>query len=264
MKPAWRRKKRRRLKLFDLPRWGIALFGALALLAITIGAAPQVTQKVFPNEGWKPVQTHTEPIVPEIGAEEAGTDQENDQIHQLAGFVMVSNYRVFPDLAYMIAQAAVDAGEEFGIPPAYLIALAFVESTFNYAAVSESDCVGLLQINPAVWLADEDNKDGLTAAGIAGKLKDLYDPVINMRAGAYILSHYWDQGKRQNSGDSLKFALTRYLGGDTNSHYVKFEHAVGKLYVFKQQSASRDISSIRKNITDSASGAGSIQNTVDN
>jgi soluble lytic murein transglycosylase-like protein len=149
-------------------------------------------------------------------------------------FIMDNNRKIFTALAIHISKSIMVVSKEYNIPPVYLLALAYVESTFRYDAVSEADCVGLLQINPAVWLNNTDNEADLSAAGIAFAISDLYDPETNLRAGAHIFSHYYNQAKEAKSSDPLKYALTKYLGGDKNNHYAKFIAAVGKFVIYKE------------------------------
>lgn len=183
-----------------------------------------------------------EPIAPVIVGSDTETPQETPPERtvkytkdQFADYIQKTNPKVFSDLAAIIADGIFRASQEFDIDPLYLLALAEIESTFNYTAVSNADCVGLLQINPEVWLK-EGNAQGLQGAGIATTTKDLYDPYVNSRAGAFIVKHYMQQGETKEPHSSpLEFALTRYLGGTVNAHYEKFLRAVGKFTVYSNQ-----------------------------
>lgn len=63
---------------------------------------------------------------------------------------------------------------EYRLPARLLAAVVYVESSCNPRAVSGSNSIGLLQVNPRVW----------------GHKAELKDPVSNMRIGASILKQY--------------------------------------------------------------------------
>jgi soluble lytic murein transglycosylase-like protein len=69
------------------------------------------------------------------------------------------------------------------LPPALLYAVAQTESAFNPRAIefprNGTRSIGVMQIN-SIWF------DELAAAGISEA--ELYDPCVNIRAGAWILS----------------------------------------------------------------------------
>jgi soluble lytic murein transglycosylase-like protein len=72
---------------------------------------------------------------------------------------------------------------EPNVPPALLYAIAKVETAFDPRAIefprNGTRSVGVMQIN-SIWF------DELAAAGISEK--ELYDPCVNIHAGAWILS----------------------------------------------------------------------------
>lgn len=157
----------------------------------------------------------------------------------MSGFMQAQNEQVYPDLAEVILDATIKAAAEFEIPPVYLFALIAVESSYNYADVSSADCLGLMQVNPKVWVTDKDNKENLVQAGIVSKRADLFDPKKNIRAGAYILRHYIDKGISEGAANPMKYALERYFGG-SNNHYAKVCQMLGAYHVWvaSQQTAS--------------------------
>jgi len=148
-------------------------------------------------------------------------------------YIREHNYKVFPELAELIATGIIDTGEKFEMPSEFLLALSQVESSFNYFVISNADCIGLLQINPKVWVQNKENPHNLIKAGILKQTIDLYDPVINLHAGAYIFKHYYKQGLQKNVPNPLKYTLTKYFGGETNDHFLKFTTALGEFLMFK-------------------------------
>jgi soluble lytic murein transglycosylase-like protein len=163
----------------------------------------------------------------------------NVQIRLFSEFIRSENYKVFPRLAIHISEMIHDIAEEYSVPPEYLLAITSIESAFNHAAVSSANCIGLMQINPEVWVQDETNESGLRVNGLVSDVLELYDPEVNIRAGAYILTHYLQQAEMQEAEHPLKYALTRYLGGISNDHYAKFESALGKWFVFAMEASEK-------------------------
>jgi soluble lytic murein transglycosylase len=93
----------------------------------------------------------------------------------------------------------------YGLDPALLAAVVYVESRFDPNARSDAGAIGLMQLLPK------------TAKGIAERtggsrfvLADLRDPEINVRYGAWYLDHLRDQ-----YGD-IPTALAAYHAGQGN------------------------------------------------
>jgi len=103
----------------------------------------------------------------------------------------------------LTGQVAVD----YGVSPAVLAALVFVESSCNPNAVSGRKSVGLTQVNPLVWKYTK---------------SQLMDPERNLRIGAQILASYTHK-------HGLVEGLHRYngLGNHTNSYAEKVLTAAG-------------------------------------
>ena len=159
---------------------------------------------------------------------------QSDTAAIFAEYIEEYNPRVFPELAAIIANSIESVGEEYGIPPVFLLALAQVESSFNYMAVSKAKCIGLLQINPSVWVLDASNEHSLKKSGIVQTRQSLFDPLTNIRAGAHIFSLYYRKAIDSGATSAIKSTLTRYFGGQTNNHYAKFEAALGSFYMYLQ------------------------------
>jgi soluble lytic murein transglycosylase-like protein len=101
------------------------------------------------------------------------------------------------------------------LPPALLYAIAEVETDFDPRAIEHprngTRSIGVMQIN-SVWF------EKLAAAGISEK--DLYDPCINIHAGAWILSQ-----EVQRYGYTWE-AIGAYNAGpyDSRSHHWKVRY----------------------------------------
>ena len=105
--------------------------------------------------------------------------------------------------ADLTGQVAID----YGVSPAVLAALVFVESSCNPNAVSGRKSVGLTQVNPLAWKYTK---------------IELMDPEKNLRVGAQILAHYVHR-------HGLVEGLHHYngMGNPTNEYAEKVLTAAG-------------------------------------
>jgi soluble lytic murein transglycosylase-like protein len=110
--------------------------------------------------------------------------------------VLWRQYRVARQEATLIAQAVLDAANQYAVSPVLLLAVIATESGFDRQAVSAVGAQGLMQILPAAH-------PQLIAAS-----HDLTEPAENVRIGSSILRQYLDA-----SGGDLGAALKRYSGG---------------------------------------------------
>lgn len=95
--------------------------------------------------------------------------------------------------------------DNYGLEPQLVAAVIYQESKFDATAVSESGAVGLMQLLPA------------TAQGIADRTggagwheRDLVNPELNVRYGAWYLRHLLDKYEDE------RLALAAYNAGQTN------------------------------------------------
>jgi soluble lytic murein transglycosylase len=124
-----------------------------------------------------------------------------------AVYVLEAEPRWYERLRYPLRyeQIVVGHAENYRLQPELLAAVIYQESKFDAKAVSESGAVGLMQLLPA------------TAQGIADRTggsgwheRDLVDPELNVRYGAWYLRHLLDK-----YGDE-KLALAAYNAGQAN------------------------------------------------
>jgi len=109
--------------------------------------------------------------------------------------------RVYPRLANEVVDYVIDKSK-YGLLTLAIIA---TESSFDAQAVSKSGAVGLMQVKPSVW------KEELRKQKIITTQRDLFDPLVNIKAGEYILGKYIQQCK------SVQGGLSKYLTGKCNS-----------------------------------------------
>ncbi len=103
----------------------------------------------------------------------------------------------------------VSHGENYDLPPSLLAAVAYSESGFDPRAVSPAGAVGLMQLLPstAQGIADRTGGGGF-------RRRDLYDPEISVRYGAWYLAHLRD--KYADHPQALDLALAAYNAGQGN------------------------------------------------
>ncbi len=94
---------------------------------------------------------------------------------------------------------------EHGLDPALLAAVIYQESKFRPSAESSSGAIGLMQLTPATAKGI-----AIRTGGHAFKTKDLYDPEINIRYGAWYLD---DLFKKYHSE---RLVLAAYNAGQGN------------------------------------------------
>lgn len=148
---------------------------------------------------------------------------------RMSEYIQTKNITVYPALADTIAESILSVEEKYSIPRLVMLALVEVESGYNYAAVSDAGAIGLTQVHKTTWM-DQTNPENLVKLGVIKKNSDLYDPVKNIKAGAFILNRYYTQAK--NTDAPMRQALTRYYGGTNNDHYAKVCQRIGEFYVF--------------------------------
>ena len=93
--------------------------------------------------------------------------------------------------------------------PIILLALMARESSFNPFVRSKAGAIGLGQIHPKFWA------DKLKRNGLIREVRDLYDPVINVRCTYFVFL-----ACLKEADNDLPKALRKYVGGK-NAVYVK-------------------------------------------
>lgn len=112
---------------------------------------------------------------------------------------LIKKYRVKSVEASRLADYFLEAAAEYNLDPYLIVAQSYAESSFINHALSNKGAVGLMQIMPQFWARGQ-------IEFIKG-VEDLYNPRLNVRAGAYILRYYLDK-----TGDMVS-ALRAYHGG---------------------------------------------------
>ena len=185
-------------------RNGLALFGAIAAVALLMGARPVVDQTVQAG----PMPTAFGTIRHEgISLYATGADAENPQ-HRTLAVYLSRRYRVALDATEQLVGAAHEAGSRVGIDPLLILAVMAVESRFNPIAESVMGAKGLMQVIPKF------HQDKLEEHG--GE-DSVFEPMTNILVGSRILK---DAMRR---GGGLMPGLQLYAGafGDDGQQYAQ-------------------------------------------
>ncbi len=112
--------------------------------------------------------------------------------------INVLNNKVDPAFGKMIAQEVEFWAHEYNLDPLFVVALMNRESSFKPQAVSNKDCVGLMQINPRM------HQDKIQKLEL--RYVELFHVAPNIQLGCWIISDYI------KSTGSYEKALQRYVG----------------------------------------------------
>ena len=140
--------------------------------------------------------------VPTPHATKTGPIRLNTEQRRVAGHI-AKTYRVAETSIEPIVYHAYKVGAEFRLEPSLLLAVMAVESSFNPMAESKAGAQGLMQVLTRVHKERYAAFGGVDAA---------WDPLINIRVGAGILSEYV-----QRHGD-LAGGLKAYVGAALLDH----------------------------------------------
>ncbi|HUX24618.1 MAG TPA: transglycosylase SLT domain-containing protein [Burkholderiales bacterium] len=185
-------------------RNGLTVFGAVAVVALLMGARPVVDQGAEPA----PASAVSGTIRHEgITLLVPTADSESPQYRALAVYLS-HRYRVAQDATEQLVEAAHEAGRRTGLDPLLILAVMAVESRFNPIAESVVGAKGLMQVIPKY------HQDALNALGGEDAV---FDPMTNILVGARILK---DAVRR---GGGLMPGLQLYNGayGDDSQQYAQ-------------------------------------------
>ena len=183
---------------------GLAVFGAVAAIALLMGARPVVDQGAQPG----PASAVFGTIRHEgISALVSTADSEKPEYRTLAIYLS-RRYRVAQDATEQLVGAAHEAGSRTGVDPLLILAVMAVESRFNPIAESVMGAKGLMQVIPRFH---QDKLDAL------GGEESVFDPMTNIMVGARILK---DAVRR---GGGLMPGLQLYAGAfsDDSQQYAQ-------------------------------------------
>ncbi len=123
--------------------------------------------------------------------------------HRALAEFLARKYRVSERMMVKLVATAYKAGDRLGLDPLLIIAMMAIESRFNPFAESHAGAKGLMQVIPKY------HADKLPASDTG---KTVFDPEVNIVAGAKILKEYI--GRTGNLTDALQM----YAGAVNDQH----------------------------------------------
>jgi soluble lytic murein transglycosylase len=138
-------------------------------------------------------------------------EQENKQLRErqrIWEIIEEFNPRMSEPEKTSLSETVYEESRRYGYDPVLLLALIHTESSFRSDARSVKGAQGLMQIMPAVGQALTPEME--KALDIESVTKDLYDPEINVRLGAYYLF------KLVHRFEDVKMAIRAYNEGPTD------------------------------------------------
>lgn len=142
--------------------------------------------------------------------------------------------KYYPDVStktkIAILETILSESEKYGMNPLILYSMCHTESSFRHwlehepVMITQDNkkikirAVGLMGV---VW---EIHKDDIK--NIVGTRGDLFDPVNNIKAGAYILAKYREMPLLKGSKSSIESALLRYYGGNFQSYVSRVQSKI--------------------------------------
>jgi hypothetical protein len=188
---------------------GLAMFGALAVIALLMGARPvvdHVAQAGSAPAVFGTIRHDGIPISP------AAAEAENPQ-HRALAVYLSRKYKVALDAAEQFVEVAHDAGDRLGMDPLLILAVMAIESRFNPVAESVMGAKGLMQVIPKFH---QDKIDEL------GGDDSVLDPMTNVLVGTRILK---DAMRR---GGGLMPGLQLYAGAFSDDGFQYAQKVVAE------------------------------------
>jgi soluble lytic murein transglycosylase-like protein len=185
---------------------GLALLGALAAVALLMGARPVVDQTTQPGSASASAVFGT--IRHEgISLFSPSADADNPQ-HRALAVYLSRKYKVALDATEQLVEVAHEAGGRMGMDPLLILAVMGVESRFNPIAESVMGAKGLMQVIPKFHQDKLEEHGGEDA---------VFDPMTNVLVGTRILK---DAMRR---GGGVMPGLQLYAGafGDDGFQYAQ-------------------------------------------
>ncbi|MFH1044664.1 MAG: lytic transglycosylase domain-containing protein [Pseudomonadota bacterium] len=183
---------------------GLAVLGAIAAVALLMGARPVVDDGAQPGSTSAVFGTIRHEGISLYGP---AADTESPQYRTLAVYLS-RRYKVALDVTEQLVGAAHEAGSRLGMDPLLILAVMAVESRFNPIAESVMGAKGLMQVIPKFHQDKLEEHGGEDA---------LLDPMTNILVGTRILK---DAMRR---GGGLMSGLQLYAGafGDDGQQYAQ-------------------------------------------
>src|SRR5476649_784686 len=184
---------------------GLAVLGAIAAIALLMGARPVVDRGAQPGPASAVFGTIRHEGISLYGP---AADAENPQYRTLAVHLS-RRYKIALDATEQLVGAAHEAGSQLGMDPLLILAVMAVESRFNPIAESVMGAKGLMQVMPKI------HKDKLEEHGGQDAV---LDPMTNIIVGTRILKDAIRRGGNVIAGLQLYAGA---FGDDTSQYAIK-------------------------------------------
>lgn len=168
------------------------------------------------------------------------------ELEQNKSFVLVNKSLLLEDLKYnfpdissntrtKIVQTIIEEAQRYEVNPMILYSICYVESSFRFwlehdgvkipvkGKEVKTKAVGLTGVIWEYW------EEPLKTAGIAETKGDLFDPVINIKASAFIYNENFNKELLKGAKTRDESALLRYFGGNFPSYLQKIDAKIASL-----------------------------------
>ena len=183
---------------------GLAVLGAVAAVALLMGARPVVDQNTSAGPAFAAFGTIRHEGISLLSP---AADSENKEYRTLAVYLS-RRYKVAQEATEQLVGAAHEAGSRTGVDPLLILAVMAVESRFNPIAESVMGAKGLMQVIPRFH---QDKLDAL------GGEDSVFDPMTNILVGARILK----DAVRRGGGVAPGLQLYNGAFGDDSQQYAQ-------------------------------------------
>ena len=143
---------------------------------------------------------------------------------------LVKNYpEVSMRTKILILETILSEAEKYGMNPLILYSVIYVESSFRHWLEHEPTTIDMngkkvkiraVGLSGVVW---EWWGSKLKDAGVAETRGDLFDPVTNIKAGAFVYNQMYKMEMHKSAQYKDESALLRYFGGDYISYVQKID-----------------------------------------
>jgi len=187
------------------------------------------------------------------GNEQRQIKNDSDQFLKFKQYILNKNPYFKTILLPSVVNNIFEYSEQYGIDPITVLAIMYVESTYKIKAKGKRGEVCLMQVDPEVWVHDDENFFNLKNVGIVKNTKnekvnpatELWNPGKCIQAGVYILSLAKETCEIWESKEVLKkrgyysinhCMIIRYNGAKRGSlkrdYYQKVTSVIGDYYYF--------------------------------
>jgi soluble lytic murein transglycosylase-like protein len=226
---------------FAIAHRSLAVLGVVVAAAVVLMATqPDLRQQTETRlSAWltrqktaqTPVKTEQAAVARATAADPQALPPEQAQLAQW----IARKYQVAPEPVAALVNGAYQTGKTTRIDPALILAVMAIESSFNPFAQSTAGAPGLMQVMTRVHVEKYNGYGGQFAA---------FDPLSNLRVGAWVLRDCIDQAGSTEGGLRcyVGAANLKTDGGYVNKVLAEYGRLQQVIAPFHPESASRPVS----------------------